>query len=255
MLDLKKNYKNKNESEKLLKKEKKHPKANLENYSKIFAQLGLVLALLVVYVLIQNKSFEKEVTAMMHTPDVLFDDTPEIIEIQIEEKPISKKKVVLDVVKEVDNNTEEEESVVDVIDVDAPVEEPVFKDVDIIDETIIEDVPFTFLEEVPVFPGCKGTNEEIKACFTKKISLFVNRKFDAGIAEEMGLSSGVQKIFAIFKVDNVGNIVDIQARSPHKQLKNEAIRVIKLLPKMEPGKQHGKAVNVKYSLPISFRIQ
>ena len=64
MLDLKKIQKNKNESEKLLKKVKKHPKANLENYSRIFAQLGLVLALLVVYVIIQDKSYDKKLISI-----------------------------------------------------------------------------------------------------------------------------------------------------------------------------------------------
>ena len=52
-----------------------------------------------------------------------------------------------------------------------------------------------------------------------------------------------------------GNIVDIQARAPHKKLKEEAIRVIKLLPKMEPGKQQGKPVKVRYSMPIIFKIE
>ncbi len=39
------------------------------------------------------------------------------------------------------------------------------------------------------------------------------------------------------------------------QMKDEAIRVINLLPKMEPGKQRGKPVKVKYSLPITFKVQ
>ena len=42
-------------------KTKKHQNANLENYSKLFAQLGLVLTLVIVYVLIQNKTFDYDV--------------------------------------------------------------------------------------------------------------------------------------------------------------------------------------------------
>ena len=39
---------------------KKNPKSNLENYSKLFMQLGLVLALFVTYVAIENKTYDKE---------------------------------------------------------------------------------------------------------------------------------------------------------------------------------------------------
>ena len=45
-------------------KTKKHPKANLENYSKLFAQLGLVLSLVIVYVLIQSKTFNSELAIL-----------------------------------------------------------------------------------------------------------------------------------------------------------------------------------------------
>ncbi|WP_457610622.1 energy transducer TonB, partial [Lutibacter sp.] len=41
----------------------------------------------------------------------------------------------------------------------------------------------------------------------------------------------------------------------HKRLQAEAIRVIKLLPKMIPGKQRGRPVGVKYSLPIAFKVE
>lgn len=49
--------------------------------------------------------------------------------------------------------------------------------------------------------------------------------------------------------------MEIKARAPCKELKNEAIRVVNLLPQMEPGKQRGKLVNVKYSLPIAFKVE
>jgi protein TonB len=59
----------------------------------------------------------------------------------------------------------------------------------------------------------------------------------------------------VFKIDRHGNIANIKARAPHKKLKEEAIRVIKLLPKMIPGKQRGKAVGVSYGLPIVFKVE
>ena len=50
-------------------------------------------------------------------------------------------------------------------------------------------------------------------------------------------------------------MIDIRVRAPHPQLKDEAIRIINLLPKMEPGKVNGKAVSVSYLLPIIFKVQ
>jgi protein TonB len=59
----------------------------------------------------------------------------------------------------------------------------------------------------------------------------------------------------MFKIDKKGEIVDIRARAPHKRLEKEAIRVVSILPKMKPGRQRGKAVGVKYSLPIVFNVE
>ena len=58
-----------------------------------------------------------------------------------------------------------------------------------------------------------------------------------------------------YTFDKTGNITDVQARAPHKRLQEEAIRVVKSLPKMIPGKQRGRAVGVKYSLPIAFKVE
>ena len=59
----------------------------------------------------------------------------------------------------------------------------------------------------------------------------------------------------IFKIDKNGNVTGVRARAPHKSLEDEAIRVIRLLPKMKPGLQDGKPVVVPYSLPIIFSVE
>jgi len=238
-------------------KTKKHPKANLENYSKLFAQLGLVLSLVVVYVLIQNKTFDNKIAILDPSSLNLNDTSESIIEYQIEPpkaQPIPKK-VNLQVLKQIDNDDQNIiESFIDPVDPDTPIEVSQIVEIDPIEEPI-EDVPFMILEDAPIFPGCTGTKNEMKDCFTSKITKFVGKNFDGGLANELGLSPGIQRIFVLFKIDHTGNIVEIKARAPHKQLQNEAIRVIELLPQMEPGKQRGNAVNVKYSLPIVFKIE
>ena len=124
-------------------------------------------------------------------------------------------------------------------------------------EEVEEDieVPFAVIENVPVFPGCeKGNNQAKKECMSKKISAFVNKKFNTDLASDLGLS-GRQRINVIFKIDKTGSITGVRARAPHPGLEKEASRVIKMLPKMKPGKQRGKAVTVPYSLPIIFQVQ
>ncbi|MFI1745133.1 M56 family metallopeptidase [Thalassobellus sediminis] len=116
------------------------------------------------------------------------------------------------------------------------------------------DVPFSVIEQVPVFPGCENmSNAEQKKCMSKSISRFVNINFNTELATKLNLK-GRQRINVIFKIDREGNITGVRSRAPHPSLEEEAIRVIKTLPKMIPGKQKGKTVNVPYSLPIIFQV-
>ncbi|MFD0990181.1 M56 family metallopeptidase [Mariniflexile jejuense] len=117
------------------------------------------------------------------------------------------------------------------------------------------DVPFGVVDQVPVFPGCESleTNADKKVCMSKNIQDHVAKNFNTKIAEENNLV-GRQRINVIFKIDIEGNITEVRSRAPHPALEAEAIRVIKSLPKMIPGEQKGKKVNVPYSLPIIFQV-
>ncbi|GER60419.1 M56 family metallopeptidase [Patiriisocius marinus] len=114
------------------------------------------------------------------------------------------------------------------------------------------DIPFGVIEKVPAYPGCSGTNEEMKDCMTKSMSAFIGKNFDINVAPK-GLT-GVQKIYVQFKIDTQGKVVNVKARAPHEALKEEAIRVVSSLPTMKAGEQSGKKVSVLYSLPIKFEI-
>lgn len=81
------------------------------------------------------------------------------------------------------------------------------------------------------------------------------RKFNADLPSTLGLSPGKKRIIMLFKIDKNGEIVDIQARAPHPKLQKEAIRIVKLLPKMIPGKQRGNPVGVKYTLPMRVDVE
>ncbi len=240
---------------------KKYPNATLENYSKILVQLGLVLALFIVYQFMNMKSYPNSVKELVGT-FVSVEETEEIIEIKIVEpeiKPIAKavlpNKIVqvedeVEVIETIIESTETDESDAVVINLDRDVVSVVEE------EEMVEDVPFLVIENVPVYPGCSGNKAELRACFSSKMSKFVSKKFNAELASDLGLPQGsIQRIFVLFKIDKNGNIADIQARAPHKKLQDEAIRVVKLLPKMTPGRQRGKAVGVKYGLPIVLKVE
>jgi len=124
----------------------------------------------------------------------------------------------------------------------------------LINTDIIEDIPFSIIEEIPVYPGCENSKNK-KKCFTAKVTKHVGKNFNVNLAEGLGLPTGKKRISVQFKIDTNGNITNIRSRAPHPKLQEEAVRTIKLLPKMKAGKQKGKAVNVRYNLPIIFEIK
>ena len=83
---------------------------------------------------------------------------------------------------------------------------------------------------------------------------YVVRTFNTNLAGELGLE-GRQRIYVKFRIDREGNVVDVQARAPHPKLEEEAVKIVRGLPKMIPGKQRGVPVGVAYALPIVFQVE
>ena len=110
-------------------------------------------------------------------------------------------------------------------------------------------------ETPPTYPGCDRRDFEFKMkCTSDKIGEFVNKNFDTKIAIKSGLK-GVHQVIVRFSINLEGNITKINAKGPNSEVEEEAIRVIKLLPKMNPGYQKGKPVWVPYTLPIGFEVK
>lgn len=117
---------------------------------------------------------------------------------------------------------------------------------------------FEVIEHVPVYKGCDDTlsNTELKNCMATSIYKLIAKEFNTNITNGLGIPDGKVRINVIFKIDRKGNIVDVIAKAPHPVLEEEAIRVIKLMPKMDkPGYQRGAPVTVPYSLPIVFVVK
>ena len=116
-------------------------------------------------------------------------------------------------------------------------------------------VGFNLVEKMPTYPGCEGgDNAYKKKCMNDKLQAFVGSNFDKSIASNIGLT-GSQKITIYFKIDATGKVIDISPRASDPKLKAEATRVAKLLPKLKPGIQQGKAVTVPYSVSIRFQAK
>ena len=220
-------------------------------------QLGLVLALLVVYLAIEKKTYDRVIADL--GPVVLnMEDEEQTVEIEQVKPPEPKTPPppTPDKIEVVEDEVEVEETVIESTETDEDEAVEVEEIIEVEEEEeVMEDVPFAIIEDVPVYPGCKGSKAKLRACLQENITKHVNRKFNSELASDLGLSPGIKRIFVMFKIDKNGNITDVMARAPHKRLQEEAIRVVKLLPKMTPGKQRGRPVGVKYSLPIAFKVE
>ncbi len=115
------------------------------------------------------------------------------------------------------------------------------------------DVPFAVIDKAPVYPGCEGDNKALKKCFSAKLSELVGKEFNTQLAKDLNLT-GKQRITVLFKIDKNGKVVNARARAPHPDLEAEALRIINMLPAMQPGEQDGKKVGVLYTLPIVFIV-
>jgi len=110
-----------------------------------------------------------------------------------------------------------------------------------------------YIQEIPLFPDCKRGNEQkARLCFQKKMQNHISHNFRN---PKVALKKGLQgKVDIIFVINKEGIIENLRVKAPYKPLEDEAIRIIKLLPKLEPGLRNGKPVRVPYSIPITFRL-
>lgn len=102
---------------------------------------------------------------------------------------------------------------------------------------------FETVEQMPQFPG--GPNALFEY-LVKSVKYPV-------VAEENGIQG---RVIVTFVVERDGSISDVRvSRSLNPSLDKEAVRVIQSMPKWNPGKQNGSTVRVKYTMPVTFRLQ
>jgi protein TonB len=223
---------------------KKSEKASLEKDKLVYVLMGLVFVLSLVYVALEWT--EREVTKYEVTDtEFLFEEEVEIQQTSQETPPPPPPAPVqeIEVLNVVENevqterieiNTEENN---EVVEIKAPVEQ-------VVEEEETEEEIFMVVETMPEFPG--GQAELFKY-------LSENVKYPV-IAQENGIQG---RVICQFVVNKDGSIVDVEVvrSGGDASLDKEAVRVIKSMPKWKPGKQRGKAVRVKYTVPVNFKLQ
>ena len=222
---------------------RKTPKADLESKKGLFFEIGLVIALAAVFAAFQWKSYDK-ITVNLAQRAV--DDTPEeiipITEQKVKPPPPPPPKQVTQI-KIVENDVEVEDD----IDIDAEADEetameeyvPPVED----EEEVKEQEIFTVVESMPEFPGGMSA---LGRYIADKVRYPV-------IAQENRIQGRVYVTFVVNKQGVVEN-VEIR-RGVDPALDKEALRVINSLPNWKPGKQRGKPANVRYTVPINFKLQ
>ena len=106
-----------------------------------------------------------------------------------------------------------------------------------------EEVIFQVVEQMPEFPG--GMGEAMK---------FLAKNIKYPISAQQAKIEG--RVIVQFVVGRDGSVSDAKVmRGVNPELDAEAVRVVSIMPNWIPGKQRGKAVAVKYTMPIMFRLQ
>ena len=224
--------------------EKKSPKANLENKKLMFIQIGMIISLLLAWMAFEHKRYDKrEIDPSLLNRTVEVDE--EMVEItkQEEQKPqpveMPKQTTQLEIVQD-DVEVEDIEINADV-DQNEVIEE--YVPVEVEEEDVQEQEIFQIVEEMPAYPG---GDQKLMEYVAKNIKY-------PQIARETGIQG---RVFVGFVVEPDGSVSNVKVlRGIGGGCDEEAMRVVKSMPKWKPGKQRGKAVRVSYMLPVNFKLQ
>jgi len=221
---------------------KKTTRADLEGKKKIFMQIGIAVALLLCFAAFEWKYFGSDNVVL--TGATVFAGETEKIPITFPEKPEVKMPTLSQSFKIVDNETKVTENVdinIETNQTEAIVAAPEMPK--IVEDDIVEETPFTIVQNMPSFPG--GEAEMMKF-------LANNTKYPAR-DKEIGVSG---LVIVTFVVEKDGRITNIQIlKGVTESLNAEAVRVVKMMPNWEPGLQRGVPVRVQFNLPVNFVLR
>ena len=226
---------------------KKTPKADLENRRTLYTEIGLVVALLVVWGAFSYSTKEKAVASLGEDTQVV--EVEDMVPITQETPPpppeAPKIPVLSDQIDIVEDDIKVEDNFMSLED-DANLGVEIMDYVEEVKEEVVEEeaIPFQLVEEKPSFNG--GDANEF--------SKWVNSKLQyPEIAKENGVQGRVTLQFTVNPDGSVSNVKVL--RGVDSSLDKEAVRVVSMSPKWKPGKQRDRDVKVTYTFPVIFQLR
>lgn len=240
-------------------KPKKNPKADLSRKTGLFFAIGLAIAtsLSLFAITLETSVGNSAEAEKKKTDDKLDEDVEEVVMNQNTPPPPPPPPApeVPEEIKQVDNTVETKTMDFTTEDDKNTKVEPAPDLTNTSDDEPTDDivVPFSVIEDKPMFEACKSLPKaQQDDCFKKQLDTHVQKNFKyPEMAAEMGIQG---RVFVQFKIEKDGKVNVVGVRGPDKSLEAEARRIIEKMPRLEPGKQRGKPVAVTYSYPIMFKL-
>ncbi len=227
---------------------KKSPKAELEKSKGLGILMGLVVGLAVLFVGFEWGTQEKALQKNEGIADIIAEEEIDITRRE-ETPPPPPPPPPVQKVAEVLNVVEDDVEVADNDLLSSEDDQTEAQTQTYVPPAVVEEEEessqqiFMVVEEMPKFPG---GDAKLMSFIAKSIRYPV-------VAQENGIQG---RVVCSFVVNKDGSIVDAEVvRGIDSSLDKEALRVINSMPKWTPGKQRGKPVRVKFTVPITFRLQ
>ncbi|MBQ8449690.1 MAG: energy transducer TonB [Bacteroidaceae bacterium] len=227
--------------------QKKSQSANLETRKTTWLLLGYIMVFAVLFAAFEWTATEKKHTGEIIQQGILLEEEI-MVPITLPEKkvvpPPPQAKQITEILEIVEDDAEIEESEIMSVEDQGEVVE-INEDANIVVEEVVEEEQiYQVVEQQPEFPG--GMQALMK---------FLRDNIQYPRISRENNSQG--KTYVNFVVNTDGSIQDVEVMksSGDVYLDKEALRVVKTMPKWNPGKQAGKAVRVRFTLPVSFRLQ
>lgn len=223
---------------------KKSKKAEIERHRSTWLLMGVVTVLSFMFVSFEWGQFDKQIDTSMAVKDLILD--VDFTPITIHEQPLPPPPpaaVAVETFTLTDNESKEPDGTLagtEITDAGIPyVYIPPISD----EKVPVELPPVDFAEIMPEYPG----GFSALATFLSKNVKYPSMSIEVN-------SQG--RVIVQFVVDKDGSITHAQVvKGVDPHLDKEALRVINAMPKWSPGKQGGKAVRVKYTVPVTFKLQ
>jgi len=224
----------------------KSVKADLENKKMIFREIGLIIALILVFLAFRLKTPEKQNNDFnLGGASKVSEEMIPVTVQDVKPPPVAPPPQYMTKIIIVENDVETDDDIV--INAEADQETVIEEYVPFLpeeeEEVIVEEPIFVVVESMPSFPG---GYEGLMTYLQENIKYPIH-------AKELNIQG---KVFLTFVVEKDGSVTDVVLlRGIGGGCDEEAIKVVQNMPKWNPGKQRNVPVRVRYNLPVNFKLQ